>query len=91
VRIAVTAGLLGAAAVAALALGFAIVVVVLADASGRDAFRLALGDLELVSFERRGEATETSFGPALLVLPLVGGLLNGVAAALLQARRRADP
>jgi hypothetical protein len=87
VRTAVTAFLLGAAAVAALALGSAIVAVVLADASGRDVFRVALGELELLSFERRADGSETAFGPALLALPLIGGLLNAVAAAVLQARR----
>ena len=49
-RIVVTAFLLGAAAVAALALGSAILAMVLAEASGRDAFRVALGELELLSF-----------------------------------------
>ncbi len=90
-RIVVTAFLLGAAAVAALALGSAILAMVLAEASGRDAFRVALGELELLSFERRADGSETAFGPALLVLPLLGGFLNAAAAAVLDARGRRGP
>jgi hypothetical protein len=84
----VTACFLGAAAIAALAFGAALVVVVLADASGRDELRVGLGSVELLSFERRREGSETAFGPALLLLPVVGGLLNGLAAAALHAHAR---
>ena len=87
-RAAVTAFFLGAAAIAALAFGAALVVVVLADASGRDELRVGLGSLELLSFERRREGSKTAFGPALLLLPVVGGLLNGVVAAALHAHAR---
>jgi hypothetical protein len=88
VRVAVTAFFLGAAAIAALAFGAAFVVVVLADASGREDLRVGLGSVELLSFTRRREGSETAFGPALLLLPVAGGLLNGIAAAALHARAR---
>jgi hypothetical protein len=91
VRAAVTAFFLGAAAVGALAFGSALVVVVLADASGRDALRIALGGLEVLSFERRGGGSTTTFGSALALLPLVGGLANALAATLLHARGRGAP
>jgi hypothetical protein len=87
----VTAFFLGVAAVAALAFGFALVAVVLADASGRDALRVALGDVVLFSFERRPEGSETAFGPALLALPVLGGVLNAGAAGVLEAQRRRVP
>jgi hypothetical protein len=86
VRLAVTAFLLGTAAVAALALGAAFVVIVVADASGREALRIGIGGVELLSFERRGARSETGFGPALVLLPLLGGILNAVSATVLRAR-----
>ncbi len=86
-----TGFLLGAAAIAALAFGAALVLVVLADASGRNTLSVGLGGIELLSFERRRAGSETSFGPALLVLPLLGGLLNGLAGAVLHARGRRAP
>jgi hypothetical protein len=91
VRVAVTAFFLGAAAVAALAFGSALVAVVLADASGRDALRVGLGAYELLSFERRSGVSTTTFGGALVVLPLLGGLVNAVAATVLHARGQDDP
>lgn len=90
-RTAVTAFFLGAAAVAALAVGASLVVALLAEASGREELRVAVADLELLSFERRRGRSETAFGPALVLLPLAGGLLNGLAAALLLGRGRSAP
>lgn len=81
-----TAFALGVVAVAGLALVAALVLAALADASGRDALRVGLGPLVLVEFERSARGTATSFGPALFVLPLVGGALNAAGAAMLRAR-----
>jgi hypothetical protein len=82
----VTAFALGVAAVGALALVSALVLAALADAGGRDALRVGLGPLVLVEFERGPRGTATTFGPALLVLPLLGGLLNAAGAAILRRR-----
>jgi hypothetical protein len=42
-----------------------------------------LGGLELVAFERTARGTATTFGPALAVLPFLGGALNAAGAVLL--------
>jgi hypothetical protein len=67
-----------------LAIATALGLTALADASGRETFTLGLGGLELVSFERTARGTATTFGPALAVLPLLGGVLNAAGAALLR-------
>jgi hypothetical protein len=85
-RTVVTAFALGVAAVGALALVIALVAAALADASGREALRVGLGPLVLVEFERSAGGTATTFGPALFVLPLVGGALNAAGAAMLRNR-----
>jgi hypothetical protein len=76
--------MLGAAAVGALALVGALAVAALADASGRDAFDLAIAGVQLVAFERTGAGTSTTLGPALALLPLVGGLANALAALVVR-------
>jgi hypothetical protein len=91
VRVGVTAFLLGAAAVGALAFGAALVVVVLAEASGRDALRVALAGVEVLSFERRSGGSTTTFGSGLVLLPFLGGLANALAATVLHARGRSAP
>ena len=83
-RAAVTAFGLGAAATALLAVAVALGLAALADAAGRESFAVGLGGLELVVFERTARGTATTFGPALAVLPLVGGALNAAGAALLR-------
>jgi hypothetical protein len=85
-RSVVTAFALGVAAVGAFALVVALVLAALADASGRDALRVGLGPLVLAEFERSARGTATTFGPALFVLPLLGGLVNAAGAALLRTR-----
>lgn len=75
---------LGAAASALLAVAVALGLAALADAAGRESFGIALGGLELVAFERTSRGTATTFGPALVVLPLLGGALNAAGAALLR-------
>jgi hypothetical protein len=80
----VTAFGLGAAATALLAVAVALGLAALADAAGRESFAVGLGGLELVVLERTASGTATTFGPALAVLPLVGGALNAAGAALLR-------
>ena len=75
---------LGAAATALLAVAVALGLAALADAAGRESFAVGLGGLELVVLERTASGTATTFGPALAVLPLVGGALNAAGAALLR-------
>ena len=75
---------LGAAATALLAVAVALGLAALADAAGRESFTVGVGGLELVVFERTASGTATTFGPALAVLPLVGGALNAAGAALLR-------
>lgn len=90
-RVVITAFFLGTVAFAAIALGTAFVVLVLAETSGRDELRFAPAGIELLSFERTAGGSETSFGPALLLVPLVGGALNAAAAGVLRARGGAAP
>ena len=82
-----TAFALGAAAAAAAALVVALTAALLADASGRETFRLAPLGLELVSFRRTAAETATTFGAGLALLPLAGGLANAAGAAALRSRR----
>jgi hypothetical protein len=84
VRATLTAFTLGAAATALLAVAVALGLAALADAAGRDNFAVGSGALELVSFERSPDGTETTFGPAVALLPLVGGGLNAAGAALVR-------
>ena len=85
-RLALTAFLLGAAGIGAIALTATLVAVVLADAGGRDALRIALGPLELLSYRRDHVGSVTAFGPGLPAVAVLGGLANAAAALLLAAR-----
>jgi hypothetical protein len=85
-RAPLTAFALGAAATALLAVAIALGLAALADASGRETFAIGLGGLALVSFERTANATTTTFGPLLAVLPFLGGSLNALGAGLLRRR-----
>jgi hypothetical protein len=76
----------GAAAMGVIAVVLVLVVATLADAGGQEQLRLALGPLTLLEFERNAEASSTTFGPGLLALPLLGGILNAAGAALLRNR-----
>jgi hypothetical protein len=86
VRGVVIAFAFGAAAVGVIAVVLVLVVATLADAGGRDQLRLALGPLTLLEFQRSAEASSTTFGPGLIALPLLGGILNAAGAALLRNR-----
>ena len=80
----VTAFVLGAAAAGALALVVAVTASIIAEASGREALRVALLGVELVAFERAPNGSSTTFGPGLAVLALLGGLANAVGAAAIR-------
>ena len=77
---------LGAAAVGVLAVVGVLLVAALAEASDRTQLHLALGPVALLDFERSDQGSSTTFGPGLVVLPLLGGLLNAAGAALLRNR-----
>jgi hypothetical protein len=91
VRVLVTAFLLGAAAAGALALVIAVAASILAEASGRDALRVALLGVDLVTFERAPNGSSTTFGPGLAFLALVGGLANAIGAAAIRRARGPEP
>ena len=86
VRLAVTAFLLGAAGIGAIALAATLVAVVLADAGGRHTLRVALGPLELASYRRNPDGSVTAFGPGLLAVAVLGGVANAATAVLLALR-----
>jgi hypothetical protein len=86
VRRLVIAFALGAATVAVLAVVGALVLAALAEASERPELRVALGPLVVLEFERTAHGSSTTFGPGLIVLPLLGGLLNAAGAAILRTR-----
>ncbi len=76
----------GAAAVGVFAVVLVLVVATLAEASGLDQLQLALGPVVLLAFERSAESSSTTFGPGLIVLPFLGGILNAAGAAMLRNR-----
>ena len=74
---AIAAGVLAYAGAAALAVG--------AQAAGRSLI-VGLGPLVVVSVERQASDAITTFGPGLLVVAVLGGCVNLVAARLLGRR-----
>jgi hypothetical protein len=66
--------------VAALALGVA------ADAAGWGSFRVGVGPLVLVEFERRAVVTGTTLGNGVVAVACACGLLNAGGAAVLRRR-----
>ena len=86
-RAVLIAFLLGAAAVGFAAGAAAVASVIVADAGGWDSFRIALGPLLVVEFDRSGTETEATFGAGIAVAAVGGGLLNAAGAALLRRRR----
>ena len=86
-----TAFVLGAAAAGALALVVAVAASILAEASGREALRVALLGVDLVAFERAPNGSSTTFGPGLPVLALLGGLANAVGAAAIRRLGGQEP
>lgn len=68
-------------------LGYALAAAVaVAAQSGGSTLDAGLGPLLLVSVATEGNAEVTTFGPGLLVIALVGGLVNLAAAWLLRRR-----
>lgn len=66
--------------------------VALVGSAAREPLRIALGPLSLLEVEVRSGATGVLLGPGLLVVALVFGILNAVAALALGRRRgRRDP
>ena len=68
--------------VTGLALGVA------ADSGGWGSFRIGLGPVLLLEFERRATSADTTLGNGLLLAALAGGLLNAAGAAALRRRGR---
>jgi hypothetical protein len=69
-----------AVSVAGLVLGIA------AQSGDWDSFRIALGPVVFLSYERLPDGTSTAFGNGLALLALAGGGLNAFGAALLSRR-----
>jgi hypothetical protein len=80
---ALKAFLLGATAVGALAYALVATLALAAQADARS-LDLALGPLRLVSVGEERGATITTFGPGVIALAVVGGLVNLVAARVLR-------
>lgn len=78
--------LLGSAAVGSLLLAGALALAVVADANAWDPFRLSVGPVVLLAFDRANGATSTTFGAGLAFAAALGGVLNALAAALLGRR-----
>ena len=79
---------LGTAALAVLVGVAGLAAGVAADAAGWGSFRVALGPLVVVDFERVGRGSETTLGAGVAVVALAGGAANAGAAALLLRERR---
>jgi hypothetical protein len=69
-----------AASVAGLALGIA------AQSGHWHAFRVALGPVVLLAYERSGGGTSTTFGNGLAFLAAAGGALNALGAVVMRRR-----
>ena len=83
---ALRAFLLGAAAGAVLAYVAAATAALVAAGSGAVP-HLAVGPVALLVVERSAGGTETTFGAGLVLVPLVGGVANVVAAPVVLALR----
>lgn len=75
---------LGFSAFATLALVLVLALGIVAEERGWASLRIAAGPLELLNLDRTGRASETTFGPGLVVVSLAGGLLNAAGALLLE-------
>ena len=85
-RTVVIAFVLGAVALGTALSVAALVLGIVAQSGGWVSFRVALGPVLFLSFERLPGETSTTFGNGLLLLALAGGALNALGAALLQRR-----
>lgn len=82
---ALRAFVLGAVAIGVLAYTLAAALAVAAQAGGRT-LDVALGPLAVVAVAGERSETVTTFGPGLLVLAFVGGLVNLATARLIERR-----
>ena len=85
-RTVVIAFVLGVAAVAIVVSVAGFVLGIAAQSGGWHSFRIALGPVLFLSFERLPDSTSTTFGNGLPLLALAGGALNALGAALLRRR-----
>ncbi len=76
---------LGAIAVGVLAYAGISALAVSAQAAGRS-LAIGLGPLVVVSVEHEVSAAVTTFGPGLVVIAIIGGLVNVGAARLIRRR-----
>ncbi len=82
----VIAFVLGAVAVAIAASVAGLVLGIAAQSGHWHDFRVALGPLTFLSFDRLSSGTSTTFGNGLAVVSLAGGALNALGAAVLRRR-----
>lgn len=82
----VIAFILGAVAIGIVAAAAGLAVGIVAQSGGWSSFRLGVGPIVFLSFERTAHATSTTFGGGLPLLALTGGLLNALGAGLVSRR-----
>ena len=80
--------LLGAVAAALVLLVAAIALAVIADAARWGSFRVGVGPVLLLDFERRAASTGTTLGGGVALVACACGLLNASGAAVLRRRLR---
>jgi hypothetical protein len=85
-RTVLIAFLLGVVAVGIAVSVAGLVLGIVAQSGGWASFRVALGPVVFLSFERHPHETSTTFGNGLFLLALAGGALNALGAALLRRR-----
>jgi hypothetical protein len=61
---------------------------VVADAGGWGSFRLGVGPVLLLEFERNATSAQTTLGSGLPLVSLVFGIVNATGAAVLRRRLR---
>ncbi len=90
---ALKAFVLGSMALAVLAYTLAAALAVIATEQEWGTLRVAVGPIALVVVERVDGATVTTFGIGIVVVGLIGGIANALAAFAIMRRRgaRADP
>jgi hypothetical protein len=86
VRAYVTALALGAVGALLVLVVVGLALGVAADTGGWGSFRVELGPVLLLEFERQPMSAQTTLGSGVLLVALVCGLLNAAGAAILQRR-----
>ena len=82
----VIAFLLGALAAGSVLVVTAMALAVVADAAGWGGFRIGIGPVLLLEFERRAASTGTTLGSGVALAAGACGLLNATGAAVLRRR-----